>query len=144
MRAPAEGAAPRAGSGTPILFFDGVCGLCNRLVDFLLRADRRRRFRFAPLQGTTARELLSPSRRERGMQSVIYLDEAGVRDRSDAVLEVCRRLGGVWSIASLMRIVPRPIRDGAYGVLARNRYRWFGRRDSCRVPAEHERERFLP
>jgi len=128
----------------PIIFFDGVCAMCNRFVDLVLRADRRHVFRFAPLQGATARELLPPLADDPREWSVVYLDERGIHDGSDASLEVYRRLGGVWWLPSLLRFVPRVIRRPAYRLLARNRYRWFGRRDRCRVPSPEEKARFLP
>jgi predicted DCC family thiol-disulfide oxidoreductase YuxK len=132
-------------SGTPpIIFFDGVCGLCNRSVDVLLRADERGVFRFAPLQGETARELLPPQNDDPQAWSMVYLDERGVHDQSDAMLEICRRLGGWWSAYGWLRFVPRVIRDLVYRLIARNRYRWFGKKEACRLPTPAERARFLP
>src|SRR6266849_4362361 len=87
-----------AGGGRPIIFFDGVCAMCNRFVDVILRADRAGIFRFAPLQGETARALLPPRSAAPEEWSVIYLDEHGLRDHGDAVLEVYRRLGGAWRL----------------------------------------------
>jgi len=128
----------------PIIFFDGVCAMCNTLVNFALRIDRHGLFLFAPLQGTTAHELLPPLSDDPRDWSMIYLDEAGIHDQLDASLEVYRRLGGVWRVLSLMRYIPRSIRNPLYRILARNRYRWFGRREQCRIPTEAERQRFLP
>ena len=121
-----------AGS-TGTIFFDGVCGLCNRFVDFLLRRDHAKRLRFATLQGTAA---VVP-------ETVIYVDAAGEHHRSDAALASLGRLGGAWSFVCVLGLVPRPIRDAVYTVIARNRYRWFGKRDTCRVPGAAERDRFL-
>ena len=132
------------GMDEPIIFFDGVCGMCNHFVDLVLRADRRSLFRFAPLQGDTARRLLPTLPDNPTEWSMIYLDDRGIHDQSDASLEVYRRLGGFWSLLSVLRFVPRPIRNPVYGLIARNRYRWFGRRETCRVPQQHERDRFLP
>ena len=134
---------PTAPEG-PIIFFDGICGMCNRFVDVILRADRRSQFRFAPLQGETARRLLPPQPADPAAWSMVYLDERGVHDLSDASLQVYRRLGGAWSILAWARFVPKAIRTPVYRWIARNRYRWFGRRDACRVPTESERARFLP
>lgn len=128
----------------PIIFFDGVCGMCNAFVSLVLRADRRGTFLFAPLQGTTARELLPPLAEDAREWSMIYVDEAGVHDQSDASLEVYRRLGGPWRLLALARAVPRFIRNPVYRIIARNRYRWFGKRDACRIPTAAERARFLP
>jgi predicted DCC family thiol-disulfide oxidoreductase YuxK len=128
----------------PIIFFDGVCGMCNRFVDIMIRADRRGVFRFAPLQGETAQRMLPPRDDNPALWSMLYLDERGLHDQSDASLQVYRRLGGIWTIPSWARFVPRAIRNPVYRFIARNRYRWFGRKESCRIPTPEERERFLP
>lgn len=128
----------------PIIFFDGVCGMCNAFVDLMLRADREGVFRFAPIQGETAKALLPPLPDDARAWSMVYLDEAGLHDQSDASLRVYRRLGGLWAVLGWLRLVPRCIRNPVYRVIARNRYRWFVKRDTCRVPSESERARFLP
>lgn len=128
----------------PIIFFDGVCGMCNTFVNLALKIDRREIFMFAPLQGTTAREMLPPLSDDPTEWSMIYLDERGTHDQLDASLEVYRRLGGIWTILSWLRFVPRAIRTPMYRILARNRYRWFGKKDVCRIPTADERRRFLP
>lgn len=135
--------SPRA-IDKPIIFFDGVCGMCNAFVDLALRVDRHRKFLFAPLQGTTARELLPPLSDDPTEWSMLYLDERGIHDQSDASLEVYRRLGGIWWLLSLARHIPTRIRNAAYRVIARNRYHWFGKKDTCRRPTAEERARFLP
>lgn len=127
----------------PIVFFDGVCGLCNRFVDRILRADRHGRLRFATLQGVTAREMLPTPPDDPREWTVIYVDERGRHERSDAVIEIWRRVGGWRRAAVLLRVVPRVLRDQVYRVIARNRYRWFGKRDACRIPSPAERARFL-
>ncbi|MCS6976676.1 MAG: DCC1-like thiol-disulfide oxidoreductase family protein [Gemmatales bacterium] len=128
----------------PIIFFDGVCGLCNRFVDTMLRADKDGIFRFAPLQGETAKALLPPLGEDAGAWSVVYRDSQGTYRESEAVLRAMKRLGGWWGMLAVLRIVPRPVRDGIYRLIARNRYRWFGKRTSCRLPTPEERARFLP
>jgi predicted DCC family thiol-disulfide oxidoreductase YuxK len=126
------------------VFFDGVCGLCNGFVDALLRLDRGHVLRFAPLQGETARGRLSAHLRE-GLSTVVLLDDRGVSERSEAVLRILAHLGQPWRTAAwLGRGTPRGWRDGLYDAIAARRYRWFGRRPACRVPAPGERERFLP
>ena len=126
----------------PIIFFDGLCGMCNAFVDRLLKADRKQLFLFAPLQGSTARDLLPPMTTDAHRWSLIYLDEFGVHDQSDAFLRICKRLSGVWRLLSWLRLVPRFIRNPVYRVIARNRFR-FGKSESCRVPTPAERARFL-
>ncbi|MEA2638943.1 MAG: hypothetical protein QOF51_337 [Chloroflexota bacterium] len=129
---------------TPIVFFDGVCELCNRSVDLLLRADTQRVFAFASLQGETARELLPPLTGDTSRWSIVYLDERGEHRESDAVLAICRRLGGPWRLLGLARVLPRWLRDPAYRFIARHRYGTFGERATCRIPTAAERSRFLP
>jgi len=128
----------------PIIFFDGVCNLCNGVVDLLLRLDRDEQFRFASLQGETARDLLPPLGDDARTWSFVYYDEDGAQLRSDAALTVCQRLGGIWWLLSLARIVPRFLRDPVYRLVARNRYRVFGQRETCRVATPEEKARFLP
>jgi predicted DCC family thiol-disulfide oxidoreductase YuxK len=132
-----------AGVTKPIIFYDDVCVMCNGFVNIMLTIDRRQQFLFAPLGGETSRKILPPLPEDPGQWSMIYVDEAGVHDRSDASLEVYRRLGGIWWLLSLAQLVPRWIRNPAYRVLARNRYRWFGKRDTCRLPTAEEKARFL-
>jgi predicted DCC family thiol-disulfide oxidoreductase YuxK len=119
--------------------------MCNRFVSLIIRADRKGVFRFAPLDGETARRLLPPLPGDPRQWSMLYLDERGLHGQSDASLQVYRRLGGWWAWPlSLFRFVPRWLRDPVYRLIARNRYRWFGRRATCRVPTPAERALFLP
>ncbi len=124
-----------------LVFFDGVCGLCNGFVDFLVRHDRARRLRYAPLQGSTAAYF---EQLPRDLDSVVVVDGHRVRVKSDAALTVLARLGGVWRLAAVVRVIPRVARDALYDLIARNRYGWFGQRGTCRVPAPHEARWFLP
>jgi predicted DCC family thiol-disulfide oxidoreductase YuxK len=127
----------------PIIFFDGVCGMCNAFVNLILRIDRNETFLFAPLQGSTAKDLLPPLAEDACHWSMVYVDETGIHDQSDASLEVYRRLGGIWRLMALLRYIPRFLRNPVYRVIARNRYRWFGKKDSCRIPTAAEQARFL-
>jgi predicted DCC family thiol-disulfide oxidoreductase YuxK len=128
----------------PVIFFDGVCGLCNRSVDFVMSRDRRRQFRFAPLQGETAREWLNIGPSD-DYSSMVLVDNTGTYRQSDAVARVLRRLGGLWTVCGwLLFVVPRPLRNWGYALVARNRYRWFGKKESCRLPTPDQRALFLP
>lgn len=118
--------------------------MCNGFVDLMLRADRQQVFLFAPIQGETARELLPPIGEDPEQWSMVYLDERGIHDQSDASLEVYRRLGGLWAPLGWLRFVPRFVRNPVYRLIARNRYRLFGKREVCRIPTAVERARFLP
>jgi predicted DCC family thiol-disulfide oxidoreductase YuxK len=128
----------------PILLFDGVCNLCSRVVQFVIRHDPAGRFRFAALQSPAGQRLLV----EHGLpadalDTFVLIEGARCFTRSDAAIELARRLDGAWRWLRLAAVVPRPIRDWAYGVLVRNRYRWFGRRESCMVPTPELSQRFL-
>lgn len=125
-----------------IIFFDGVCGLCNRFVDRLLRIDRGGMFRFAPLQGSTAHDRL-PAGLAGALSSVIYLREGVVLTRSTAALRILIDLGGWRRVHRFWFAFPRALRDAVYDWVARNRYSWFGKRDACRLPNPEERSRFM-
>ncbi len=127
-----------------VVFFDGVCGLCNISVDFLLARDTHQRFRFAPLQGETARQVLPSADRER-LDTLVLLTDQGTYRRSAAVVRILWRLPGVWPIlGSLLWVIPGPLRDLGYRVVSANRLMWFGKKETCRLPTPEERERFLP
>lgn len=126
----------------PVLFFDGVCNLCNGFVDFLVKRDRKRIYRYAPLQGKTADYALPSD--VRGADSFVFCLRGEVYLRSSAALKVLAGLGGVWSLARFLLWIPIPVRDGIYRLIATNRYRVFGRKDTCRLPRPEERELFLP
>ncbi|MCA9079864.1 MAG: DUF393 domain-containing protein [Planctomycetaceae bacterium] len=128
----------------PLMLFDGVCGLCNWFVDFIMRRDRRGRFRFAPLQGETARSVLPPEETQ-DLKTVVVIVDGRAYRYSAAIVRVLWQLGGIWAIAgSLLWLIPQPLRDWGYRVVARNRYRWFGQKDTCRMPTPEERARLLP
>lgn len=129
-------------TGHGIIYFDGVCGLCNRFVDFVLTRDREHRFRFAPLQGTTAAARFSPLGGA-APETILYEEGDRLYARSTAALRILSRLGGLWWIVSALRICPAVIRDAVYDWIARNRYGWFGRREACRIPTAEERAVFL-
>ena len=133
-----------------LVLYDGVCALCDGTVRALLVLDRGARLRFAPLQGETAREVLArhPDA-DRSLSTILYARGAGtseesVHQRSDAVLSMLYDIGGIAAFAAVLRIVPRPLRDAVYDLVARHRYRWFGKYDACRLPRPGERARFLP
>jgi predicted DCC family thiol-disulfide oxidoreductase YuxK len=128
----------------PIVFFDGVCGLCNRSLDFLLLIDRRHVLRFAPLQGETARQVLRIDPQDE-LRTIVVCDRAGQARQSAAIVKILGHLGGFWKFVSwLLWLIPRPLRDIGYNLIARNRYRMFGKTEACRMPKPGERELFLP
>ncbi len=125
-----------------ILFFDGVCGLCNSAVDFVMAEDREKRFKFSALQSGFAAQKLRPEQ-IRNLQSMVVSRDGKIFEKSNAVLEICAQLGGVWRLAEIFRIIPDSIRDAVYSFVATNRYRWFGKRETCRMPTLEERARFV-
>jgi predicted DCC family thiol-disulfide oxidoreductase YuxK len=129
-----------------VLFFDGVCVLCNRSVRLAMRLDRDRRFRFAPLQGETAEKLRARHpRMPRAIETLVYVEDGErIFLRSRGAMRAARELPYPWRALSWLAIVPAPITDVLYRVVARLRYRLFGKYDSCRIPTKEERERFLP
>lgn len=129
-------------SGT--LLFDGVCNLCNGSVRWVIRHDPDARFRFASLQSAAGRALLAGHQLPLdAMATVVLVDGDRHWVKSDAAFEVLSRLGGYWSILRPLRALPRPFRDAIYDLVARHRYRWFGKRDECWVPTPELRARFL-
>lgn len=130
-----------------ILFFDGYCTLCNGLVDFLIKQDRHRRIHFASLQGETAKKILPQSQLKslHDPETVLYFHDDRIEERSTAVLKCLNDLGGPLGLASrLAFVIPRGLRDLIYRWVARNRIRFFGRRETCRVPTAAEKEQLLP
>jgi len=126
-----------------VLLYDGVCGLCNRTVRWILRHDRDGAMRFAPLDSAIGREArrLLPSLA--GVDSVILLHRDGAWVKSTAVLEIARYVGGPWRLALIGYLLPRALRDWMYDRVARVRYRVFGRYDACPLPPPEQRQRFL-
>lgn len=128
----------------PTILFDGVCNLCNASVQWIIRHDRRSAFRFAALQSEAARRLLAESPAPAALpDSIVLIDADGAHTRSDAVIRIARRLGLPWSLAAAAAVLPRGWRDELYGWVARNRYRWFGRQNTCMTPTAELRGRFL-
>ncbi|MBX2893353.1 MAG: thiol-disulfide oxidoreductase DCC family protein [Saprospiraceae bacterium] len=129
---------------TPILLFDGVCNLCNASVQWVLLRDHKAVFKFAALQSETGQALLRRfGLSDKNFDTVVLVDGERIFTRSDAPLEIVRRLGGVWALLFVFKIVPRPIRNAVYDWVARNRYRWFGRREECMLPRPEWKDRFV-
>lgn len=133
----------------PIVLYDGVCGLCNRLVQFLLKRDTHDRFRFASLQSEFANNVLPQHGLDpQDLDTVYVVRDYGQPDerllaRSDAILFMLMQLGGFWKVMGVGRALPRAFRDMVYRVVARNRYRVFGKHESCMLPEREHRNKFL-
>ena len=128
----------------PIILFDGVCNLCNGSVQFIIRRDPKAVFRFAALQSGSGQDILTrfgldPAK----MHSIVLVMNNRVYERSRAILEIARRLSGAWPLAYVFIALPPFFRNWIYGIVAANRYTWFGKKDQCMIPTPELRERFL-
>ena len=131
-------------SKKPIILFDGVCNFCNSAINFLIRQDKKKQFLFAPLQSETGQKL----KRLYNLSSIapdsfILIDGNHAYLRSSATLKVLSKLPWYWRWTQAFWIVPGFIRNAIYNVIARNRYRWFGRKESCMIPGPEVKARFL-
>lgn len=128
----------------PVVLYDGVCNLCNNSVKFIIQHDRAAKFRFAPMQEPAGKALLKQYGLENiDMSTFVLIKEGKAYLRSTAWMEIVRELDGAWPILSVFRIVPPFVRDGAYNFIGSNRYKWFGKHDTCMVPTEDTKRRFL-
>ena len=134
-------------AGAPVLLYDGVCGFCNKTVQFLLDRDQRGEMRFAALQSDYGRGVVGRHPELQGVDSVVFVEKASegerVYTRSEAALKVASYLGGPWKVFLCAYVVPRGLRDYLYDLFARNRYRLFGKYDQCMLPPAEVRSRFL-
>jgi predicted DCC family thiol-disulfide oxidoreductase YuxK len=128
----------------PVILFDGVCNFCNGSVNFLLKRDKKDAFRFAPLQSASGQKLLAQynlSREE--FASFILIEKGQAYQKSTAALKVMNHLPWYWKEVQLFRIIPVFLRDAIYDFIARNRYKWFGKKEACMIPTPEMRSRFL-
>src|SRR5689334_15393647 len=127
-----------------IILFDGVCNLCNRAVQFIIRHDKKKQFLFASLQGHHGQEILKRFNLPvKQLNSFVLLDGDNIYTRSSGALRVLKRLGGGWPLLYAFIILPPFIRNALYDYIARNRYKWFGKKEECWIPTPELKERFL-
>jgi predicted DCC family thiol-disulfide oxidoreductase YuxK len=127
-----------------VILFDGLCNLCAGSVRFVLERDPAGVFDFASLQSRAAREVLAEAGARADLpDSIVLVDSEGTHLRSEAALRIAARLRQPWPALAVLRILPRRLRDAVYDVVARHRYRWFGKRDTCLLPTPEIRKRFL-
>ena len=126
----------------PLVLFDGVCNLCNGTVDFILNRDRKKQFRFVALQSEAGETIRKNFSIPDEIDSVVLIHEEKVFYESDAALEIARLLSAPWKWAVVFKIVPPGWRNAVYRRIARNRYRWFGKKKECRIPTPEEQEFF--
>lgn len=125
-----------------IIFFDGVCNLCNQFVDFVLKADKNKQIKIASLQGETAKKTLIQEDLT-NLSTVIYFKDEKIYKQSRAVLEIASDLGWPYKILKIFIVIPSPLRDFLYNVISKYRYKIFGKRQTCRLPTEDEKQQFL-
>jgi predicted DCC family thiol-disulfide oxidoreductase YuxK len=126
-----------------IILFDGICNFCNASVQFIIKRDPQAHFRFASLQSEVGKKMLTKYRIPEDINSFILIAGERYYTKSSAALRVCKHLKGFWKLFYVFILVPRPIRDCFYHFIAGNRYKWFGKRESCMIPSEDIRKRFL-
>lgn len=125
-----------------IILFDGVCNFCDASVNFIIEHDKKDYFRFTPLQSEIGQEFVKKFSLS-GIDSVILVENDKAYAHSTAALKIARRLGGIWSVLYAFIIIPRPIRDFFYKLFAKNRYKFFGKKDECMIPTPEVRAKFL-
>ena len=129
----------------PIVLFDGVCNFCNYWVNFAIKRDRKKKLKFTTLQGESAKRLLPQYNiNPTSLSSVILIDNGKAYNQSSAAIRMYKHLDGGWKLFYGLIIIPKFIRDFFYNIIARNRYKWFGKKVSCMLPTPEFRERFMP
>ena len=130
---------------SPVIFFDGVCNLCNSSVIFIIKRDQKKRFRFSSLQSDFASKMLPDSlTHQNELPSLVLLDQGGnALTKSTAALTIAKRLSGLWPALYIFIIVPIFIRHFVYDLVAKNRYKWFGKKNQCMIPAPELKDRFI-
>ena len=127
-----------------IIYFDGVCNLCNGTVRFMLKHDKKKKFEFSSLQSSFARKnLANLNAQHTNFNTVVYQKDHKLYTKSQAVLHILQDLGGIWALLSFFKIIPRSWRDRLYDFIANHRYHWFGKKDRCMVPTKEYQSRFL-
>ncbi len=122
-----------------IIIFDGICGLCNSSVNILIKLDKHKLFQYTSLQGKFVKTLeINPD-----IDSIIFYDDGMLYYRSEAILKILNSLGGIWVFTNIFYIIPRVIRDHIYDLIAKYRYKIFGKMESCRVPTKEEAMLFI-
>lgn len=124
-----------------VVLFDGVCNLCNQSIQLIIKRDKQDYFRFAALDSDYGRAMVS--RYQVATDSIVLIEKEQAYTQSDAALRIARRLSGIYPLLYAAMLIPKFIRDGIYRLIARNRYRWFGKRQSCWMPSAQLSKKFL-
>ncbi len=126
-----------------IILFDGICHFCDRSVQFIIKYDPTGIFKFASLQSNTGKKLLEHYNIPTGTDSLVLIEDQNYSVMSTAALRICKHLDGLWKLGYLLILIPKPIRDFFYRIFAKNRYKWFGQKQSCPIPPLEIRDRFF-
>ncbi|MXV38660.1 DUF393 domain-containing protein [Flavobacteriaceae bacterium Ap0902] len=127
-----------------VVFFDGVCNLCSGTVQKLIELDKNDVLKFGSLQSSKGQELLKENQLSpTDFDSILYYKNGNLLDKSDAILAIMKDLGGVWRYLSIFKIIPRFLRDRVYLTISRNRYKWFGKQESCWMPNPELKKKFI-
>ncbi len=130
-----------------IVFFDGVCNLCNSAVQFIIKRDKKNIFLFSALQSQATEQLLQQQgiklNNTKQPESIIVLSKGKCYDKSSAALIIAKHLGLFWSLMQVFWIIPKPLRDAVYMFISRNRYKWFGKQESCMIPTPELKAKFI-
>ncbi len=129
--------------GKTLVLFDGYCNLCNGAVQFILKRDKKERFYFASLSWPIADEVLANFPKLQNVDSILVYRDGKIYDQSSAALKIAAGLGALWPLMGVFWIIPKFIRDVVYAFIARNRYKWFGKKDTCMMPDKDVSYRFL-
>lgn len=128
----------------PVLLFDGVCNLCNSSVQFIIKNDKKGKFKFASLQSDYGQKAIKDyNLGDENLKTVILIADGKAYKKSTAALEVAKRMDGLWPLLYIFWIVPYPLRDLIYNWVANNRYKWFGKKDQCMIPSPALKDRFI-
>ncbi len=128
-----------------VILFDGICNLCNSSVQFIITHDRKKSFLFASLQSDVATKIMFQlnQNENENFDSIVLIENEMVYFKSDAALRIAKELNGIIKLCYIFIIIPRPLRDVIYDYIAKNRYKWYGKKESCRLPSPAEADRFL-
>ena len=130
-----------------VIFFDGYCFLCNRIVDFLISKDRNQLLQFASIQSEFASKMFSSQQmfilEDQKFSTVVFLQKGKIKTKSEAVIAIISTFGGVYRLANVFHVIPRSFTDFLYMFVANRRYRWFGKRDFCRMPTDEDLGRLI-
>ncbi|AWE08164.1 thiol-disulfide oxidoreductase [Lysinibacillus sp. 2017] len=128
---------------SPVILFDGECNLCDFSVQFILKRDPKGIFQFASLQSDAGIALLEKYNVPKNTESIVLIEDGQFFTESTAALKIARKLTGLWKWLSIAIFVPKPIRDVIYKWIAKNRYKWFGKKEQCMLPTAEQKNRFL-